>query len=77
MRTLSIAVPPYDEIRIPIGDLAAGEYLLTLRGLDENGRLVTAPSQIPFRYNPPPPTPTITPTPSIDARAKRPDLRAG
>ncbi|MCC7207379.1 MAG: FHA domain-containing protein [Anaerolineae bacterium] len=64
VRTLSIAVPPYDTIRVPIGDLAAGEYLLTLRGLDENGRVITAPSQIPFRYNPPPPTPTITPTPS-------------
>jgi hypothetical protein len=59
-----IVVPPYDEIRIPIGDLGAGEYLMTLRGLDENGRVITAPSQIPFRYNPPPPTPTITPTPS-------------
>ena len=64
VRTVPIIVPPYNQIRVPFSDLPGGRYQIVVRGLDDDGRTIAAPSQIEFEFLPPTPTPTISPTPT-------------
>lgn len=63
IRTFSIAVPPYNELRVQYGALPSGQYIIELRGLDAEGRRITAPTRIEgFNFQQPTPTPTPVPT---------------
>jgi hypothetical protein len=63
IRTFSIAVPPYNEIRVQYGTLPSGQYIIELRGLDADGRRITGPTRIEgFNFQQPTPTPTPVPT---------------
>jgi len=57
--------PPYDSVRIPLSELEAGDYTLTLRALGAN-QVVLSEQSLRGIYRPPTPTPepTATPTPT-------------
>jgi hypothetical protein len=72
--------PPYDTIRIPLANIATGEYTAILRAFGENNSLLDEAPPVNFAYSlpptpTPPPTPTLsptltpTPTPGVITRA--------
>lgn len=59
--------PPYDTIRVPLGNLPPGSYTVTLRAFAADGSLLIESSPLEFTYSPPPtatPIPTATPSPT-------------
>jgi hypothetical protein len=65
--------PPYDTIRIPLSNIAAGQYTAILRAFGDNNTLLAEAPPLNFAYSPPPtatpepsptPAPTLTPTPT-------------
>jgi serine/threonine-protein kinase len=58
-----VITPPYSPIVFPAGNIAPGQYVVTVRAIDVNDRLL-ARASFPLNFAPPTLTPTPTETPT-------------